>query len=438
MRSQNRAALRQRAVAVAAFTTIAAATLPTVAAQAAETRFEAESMTRSSGAIHVEPAKAASAGKTLAMQTSPSSATKTVTTDDANLLSVRVRGTQCKGAPQLVVKVGSNQVMNVGVSQTRYVTKAAAVALKAGAHKITVAFPNNFRTSSCNRDLFVDQIKLAKATKAPVMGGVPNPAPSLKPAPAPAPAPVPAPAPGPVAAASSAGVLWGSNFEDGNLGIYKTVRTEGSGTRGSHVITTERARTGARSMKITLPASTSGGTIGRYQLVAGMPLGTNGQDRWYGYSLSLGNDWDLGQILDSRSYFLGGTGFRYTGTPANGPGSNLDATVVNGAAQWLTGTNLASTVGSDHVGEAVLGRVTVNQWSDFVFHMKWSTGSDGLREVWRDGVLVGRYSGPTLGLNSTFEHRIGLYQGTAVNQTRTMYVDNHRVGTSYAAVDPSR
>ncbi len=434
MRSQSCAGLRKRAVAVAAFTTVAAATLPTVAAQAAETRFEAESMTRSSGAIHIESAKAASAGKTLEMQTSPSSATRTVRTSDANKLSVRVRGSQCKGAPQLVVKVGSHRVMRVGVSQTEYVTKAADVALKAGPHKITVSYPNNFRTSSCNRDLFVDQIKLTKATKAPVMGGVPNPAPSLKPAPA----PVPAPAPGPVAAASSAGMLWGSNFEDGNLGIYKTVRTEGSGTRGSHVITTERARTGVRSMKITLPASTSGGTIGRYQLVAGMPIGTNGQDRWYGYSLSLGSDWDLSQILDSRSYFLGGTGFRYTGTPANGPGSNLDATVVSGSAQWLTGTNLASTVGSDHVGEAVLGRVTMNQWSDFVFHMKWSTGSDGLREVWRDGVLVGRYSGPTLGLNSTFEHRIGLYQGTAVNHTRTMYVDNHRVGTSYAAVDPSR
>jgi hypothetical protein len=78
------------------------------------------------------------------------------------------------------------------------------------------------------------------------------------------------------------------------------------------------------------------------------------------------------------------------------------------------------------------------QWMDFVYHIKWSTGSTGFREEWRDGVKMGRYDGPTLGTLSPFEHRIGIYEGTAVNHTRTLYVDNHRVGTSYAAVDPSR
>jgi len=233
-------------------------------------------------------------------------------------------------------------------------------------------------------------------------------------------------------------VLWGSDFENGSLGLYKTVRTEGSGTRGSHVATSERARTGTRSMKITLPASTSGGTVGRYQLVAGMPSGANGQDRWYGYSLSLGDEWNLAQILDNRSYFLGGIGFRYTGTSANGPGNNLNANVVNGSLQWLTGINLTGTVGNDHIGEALLGGVAKSRWTDFVFHIKWSTGSDGVREVWRDGVLVARYTGPTMGTNSAFEHRMGIYEGTAVDHTRTLYVDNHRVGTSFTAVDPSR
>jgi hypothetical protein len=33
---------------------------------------------------------------------------------------------------------------------------------------------------------------------------------------------------------------------------------------------------------------------------------------------------------------------------------------------------------------------------------------------------------------------MGLYQGTQVDHPRTLYWDNHRVGTSYRAVDPSR
>ena len=233
-------------------------------------------------------------------------------------------------------------------------------------------------------------------------------------------------------------VLWGSNFEDGNLGIYKTVRKEGSGENGSHVITNQYARSGSSSMKITLPAATSAGTVGRYQLVANMPDGEAGQDRWYGFSILLGSDWDLSQVADNRDYFLNGIGFRYTGTSVNGPGSNVEADVVRGVASLGTGTNLANTVGATDYGRQSLGTLVKGRWIDLVYHIKWSTGSDGFREVWRDGVSAGRYAGATLGTDSPFEHRMGFYEGVGVDQTRTLYVDNHRVGTSYAAVDPSR
>jgi hypothetical protein len=313
--------------------------------------------------------------------------------------------------------------MSVRVRETHYTTKTTRVALRRGKHKVRVSYAGNHRTSRRDRNLYLDYVRFT--------GSGPARSTSRTPAAAPAPGPAAAQAPAPPA-------LWGSNFEDGSVGIYKTVRKEGSGTRGSHVVTTETARTGARSMRITLPASTSGGTVGRYQLVANMPNGKPGDDRWYGFSIKLGNDWDLSQIADNRSYFLGGTGFRYTGTSANGPGANVDGGMVGGTPTFLMGSNISSSVGTDHTGEQNLGPIVKNQWMDFVLHIKWSTGGDGIRESWRNGVKVGTYQGRTLGTNSQFEHRMGLYQGTAVNHTRTMYVDNHRVGTSYAAVDPSR
>ncbi len=61
----------------------------------------------------------------------------------------------------------------------------------------------------------------------------------------------------------------------------------------------------------------------------------------------------------------------------------------------------------------------------------------GVREYWRDGRLMGRSTRQNLPVDSPVVRRTGLYEGTAVDHTRTLYWDNDRVGTSYAEVDPA-
>ena len=46
--------------------------------------------------------------------------------------------------------------------------------------------------------------------------------------------------------------------------------------------------------------------------------------------------------------------------------------------------------------EVTLGPVTKNVWYDFVFHVKWSSGSGGLMEAWVNGVKKLTHNGPTL------------------------------------------
>jgi Polysaccharide lyase len=239
-------------------------------------------------------------------------------------------------------------------------------------------------------------------------------------------------------------VLWAATFENDarglyspeDRGIYSNIRKEGSGLNGTATITTERARTGMHSLKIFLPAATSGGTVGRFQLVANMPLGKPGDDRWYGISVYVGKDWDLHQIVDGRQYFLAGLmGFRYADTLANGPGGNIGARVIAGVPHFASSTILPH---EREIGIIVGSRITKGRWFDFVEHVKWSYGSDGVRELWENGVKVGVYHGQTLHIKSRFELRAGLYEGTRVSNNRTIYIDNQRVGTSYAAVDPSR
>lgn len=239
-------------------------------------------------------------------------------------------------------------------------------------------------------------------------------------------------------------VLWAATFENDtrgldspdDSGIYRTIRKEGSGLNATATITTERARTGARSLKISLPAATTGGTVGRFQLVANMPLGEPGDNRWYGISVYIGKDWDLRQIVDDRQYFLASLmGFRYTETAANGPGGNIGARVIDGVPHFASSTVLPH---QREIGIIVGSPIKKGRWFDFVEHIKWSHGSDGIRELWENGVKVGTYHGQTLPIKSRFEYRAGLYEGTRVANNRTIYIDNQRVGMSYAAVDPSR
>jgi hypothetical protein len=234
---------------------------------------------------------------------------------------------------------------------------------------------------------------------------------------------------------SAGTVIWGSDFEDGNLAVYGDVRTEGSGRAGSHRIS-GRARTGDRALQVTVPPSTAGGDVGRYQLVAGLAPERAGQERWYGFSLLLGEEWDLSQIGVNREHFLLLVNDRYTRDDDNGPGGTNIAGEMQERPVFLSDTNN----GSGTVEESVIdvGPMFTSRWIDFVIHVRWSMGADGFREIWRNGVPMGRWEGPTVYRDSPFEHRIGIYEGAAVDHRRSLYVDNHRIGTSYAAVDPSQ
>jgi hypothetical protein len=43
-----------------------------------------------------------------------------------------------------------------------------------------------------------------------------------------------------------------------------------------------------------------------------------------------------------------------------------------------------------------IGPVVRNQWYNFVYHVKWSSGADGFFDAWVNGVQKMSYRGPTL------------------------------------------
>lgn len=92
--------------------------------------------------------------------------------------------------------------------------------------------------------------------------------------------------------------------------------------------------------------------------------------------------------------------------------------------------------------QTIVGAYTKNKWTDFVFHVKWSTGSDGLVEAWKDGVKVLTITGATLLSGTTYGAymRTGLYKwpwnptSSIVSSTtqRVLYVDDVRIGNANA------
>jgi len=120
---------------------------------------EAETMTLAGGYGGPVSNASASAGQVLYVWNTDT-ATKQVTTPTAARVVVRAYGTDCEGPPNLVLKVDGTVAMNVDVAAAAPTSYQAAFPVTAGTHTITVSYTNEYASSACNRNLWVDRIDL--------------------------------------------------------------------------------------------------------------------------------------------------------------------------------------------------------------------------------------------------------------------------------------
>jgi hypothetical protein len=121
--------------------------------------FEGESMTLSTGGA-VRPDTTASGAQVLGIYSNGGASKQLTTTGDAVRLTVRARGTSCYGDPSMRVKVDGSQVGSFYVKAGALAEHSANLNLPAGAHTVTVELTNDHRDSTCDRNLFVDQVVL--------------------------------------------------------------------------------------------------------------------------------------------------------------------------------------------------------------------------------------------------------------------------------------
>src|SRR5947199_6875969 len=133
-----------------------------------------------------------------------------------------------------------------------------------------------------------------------------------------------------------------------------------------------------------------------------------GQDEWWAHSLMfppgyvpppVAAVWNWGALFDFHNSAAGGgqPNFMVYATP-----TGLELHMAGGANT----VNLPSDPGYYSIA---IGPITKTVWYDFVYHVKWSSGSDGLFQAWLNGRQVMNYSGPNLYVGQSCYLKIANY-----------------------------
>ncbi|WBQ08344.1 heparin lyase I family protein [Kribbella sp. CA-293567] len=197
-----------------------------------------------------------------------------------------------------------------------------------------------------------------------------------------------------------------------------------------------------------------GGTVARFELRSTDPLANNGTrtelsqndnqprtaDRWYGFSINLAADYAPDRSRDIVSQW-----HDCDNVDQGCDGGSPPLALMTERGNWKI----------DFLGNILdLGAYQPTQWTDWVFHVKWSTGNDGVLEIWKNGQrMVPAYKGRTFtkGPRSPY-FKFGIYKWDwnknkntnnppSDTRKRVLYYDALRLGNenaTYADVDPAQ
>jgi len=193
---------------------------------------------------------------------------------------------------------------------------------------------------------------------------------------------------------------------------YSATRTNGTARTGSYAVRYELRKTDA--------LVGSGKRVETCRYTKGEPLGK--LERWYGASYYLPSDFATDVAPEILTQW-----HTNIGSPP------LALYTQNGTWRIVRKGSL----------QTVIGSYTKAKWTDFVFHVIWSTATDGLIEVWKDGAKVYSFRGATMyaGTDAGAYMRTGIYKWpwnpgskTYVSSTtkRVVYIDDVRIGNQYA------
>jgi hypothetical protein len=165
-------------------------------------------------------------------------------------------------------------------------------------------------------------------------------------------------------------------------------------------------------------------------------------ERWYGYSVFIPKEYAKDPVHEIITQWSNRPADRDPGEGGRRPSLSLSIRNVKLELNnhW---DSRSTTLTRKGVGtkEWDLGPVAKGQWTDLVFHVKWSHKPDGVLEVWKNGRLVVKQTGPnTYNDKTSPSMKIGIYKRQWKNNPeasttteRTLYYDAVRIGDANAS-----
>jgi hypothetical protein len=227
-------------------------------------------------------------------------------------------------------------------------------------------------------------------------------------------------------------LLFGTSFEGGSLGDWTI-------SGNAPVLTKERFRAGSQAVKTHLRRDS-------YRSEIRLPGSTDlGKEYWYGFSVLLASPYPADRLNEFVAQWHS---IADDGEEHQNPVLGVD--IKNGRwLIWSAWNALQPTLKSNQQSVHIdVGPTQADEWTDWVVRVKWSYGSDGLLEVWKNGVRVVNRTGPNCFNDARGPYfKMGIYKSPWRDdgvvgdvQERLVYHDEMRMagaGASYADVAPS-
>jgi len=258
------------------------------------------------------------------------------------------------------------------------------------------------------------------------------------------------------ASSASSAILFYEDFEDEIDTVLDPDRdwvAETSGT-GSMELSSEQARAGSKSYKFSA-TGTVYGTLVRQEIQLRNLWNTGASpaewyfsqrvEYWVGFSIFLATGYE------SPNYSTGSICHHQYHTTQDGPPTCdpiedghhglMIKTVDSNWYNWIHYDANQCTDGTIQGVYNTYDAYEIGEWVDFVVHVFFDYDNDGYLQIWKDGILIEDYSGPTWpndNYGPFFKH--GIYATIDVHQIVTVYIDEYRLGdadSSYSEVAPT-
>jgi hypothetical protein len=153
-----------------------------------------------------------------------------------------------------------------------------------------------------------------------------------------------------------------------------------------------------------------------------------GQEHWWAHSILFPDDY-VAPPAPTPGNWTWGVVFDFHHTTSAGQ-ANFQ---INAMPDGLSFQGFAGDPANPVSFNAAIGPTLKNVWYDFIYHVKWSSGSDGFFHAWVNGAQKLAYTGPTLYVNQGCYLKLANYH-SAFGQPVSVIHDRVLRGTSRESV----